>query len=379
MTHLSQPSVACVVSMVDISVADVSMANTEAVETEKDEEVWKLYSPASIDRALCRARIWNAGLGGQCTRAPMPGTELCSSHKGNKWRTHGLADGPIPWKKLSEFQAVSARTRPAPKILLEHVIEPSGETAMAKDDIVGSSEVLGTVERTEIASVENQHRKRSRRKADVATPVASEEPAPIWPGLVTLSGGDGEDEGEEGRMTRKKTQLVPQVEAKNHVSEALPGSLRDFTKQKSKSNVSEAWPGSLADFIKQRQEQKSAEKQVGKSRRRRCTCGCPTHLEKCQLFNGASHSKPVDDIRTRAFEDFKLQVPAHLSIWSRKQVEDIASYIDTLPKGQRKVVWKKKMREYHPDKRQVGRTFAERTDDEVTEVFLELKRRYDLF
>ena len=59
------------------------------------------------------ARIWAGGLGGQCNKRPRAADEVfCRYHlKGEKWQVHGRVDGPVPAKKLFEFEKKKARAR----------------------------------------------------------------------------------------------------------------------------------------------------------------------------------------------------------------------------------------------------------------------------
>lgn len=63
--------------------------------------------PVSKDTQRCLARTWAAGSGGQCTRR-RSGAEFCASHAAGAWRAHGRVSGPIPAKKLAEFERTNA-------------------------------------------------------------------------------------------------------------------------------------------------------------------------------------------------------------------------------------------------------------------------------
>lgn len=71
---------------------------------------WKQFTPTVLNMERCNARTWNAGLGGQCSKAKCGSdSDFCRAHMaGEKWRTHGRVDGAIPVGKLREF----LRTRP---------------------------------------------------------------------------------------------------------------------------------------------------------------------------------------------------------------------------------------------------------------------------
>ena len=63
---------------------------------------WRSFTPSEIDPSKCMARTWNFGKGGQCTKSKLAGERFC---KGCARRlVHGAVDGPIPEKKLIEFQ-----------------------------------------------------------------------------------------------------------------------------------------------------------------------------------------------------------------------------------------------------------------------------------
>lgn len=68
-----------------------------------------------IDFNLCMCRIWNKGLGGQCTHERSPGSEYCRFHKGLLLRQahfpHGRIDGPIPPEKKKEFRRKQAKLK----------------------------------------------------------------------------------------------------------------------------------------------------------------------------------------------------------------------------------------------------------------------------
>eukprot|EP00927_Polykrikos_kofoidii_P011629 TRINITY_DN14962_c0_g1_i1.p1 TRINITY_DN14962_c0_g1~~TRINITY_DN14962_c0_g1_i1.p1 ORF type:complete len:672 (+),score=116.69 TRINITY_DN14962_c0_g1_i1:176-2191(+) len=61
-----------------------------------------------ISQLLCMSRIWAGGWGGQCTSCRIDGTEYCQLHlqqlKRQRYLSHGRIDGPVPPKKLLEFE-----------------------------------------------------------------------------------------------------------------------------------------------------------------------------------------------------------------------------------------------------------------------------------
>jgi len=69
------------------------------------DEASRRYTPAVIDQAICLARVWNSGTGGQCGRKRTSDV-FCHLHT-TKWQVHGRVDGPVPESKLREFEKVS--------------------------------------------------------------------------------------------------------------------------------------------------------------------------------------------------------------------------------------------------------------------------------
>lgn len=135
-----------------------------------------------------------------------------------------------------------------------------------------------------------------------------------------------------------------------------------------------------------------------------CTCGCPIHSEKCRLFRSTAGQQARAVLRggTAAQAAPRPQRPAQgcpargqeprgspasppllprsgLSGWAEVQLTKVDAEVAALPRAQWKTLWKQKMRAYHPDKRlAVDSPAAGVSEEQVTEVFLELKRRYDL-
>lgn len=64
---------------------------------------WQRFTPKIVNPALCMARTWADGMGGQCRSARGECSDFCRSHKGKL--VHGRVDGPIPEGKLREFQS----------------------------------------------------------------------------------------------------------------------------------------------------------------------------------------------------------------------------------------------------------------------------------
>ena len=70
-------------------------------------DVWHRFTPSVIDPALCLARTFNSGAGGQCRRKPRPGEVTCGVCK---TPVHGRVDGPIPENKLAIFLRAAKKT-----------------------------------------------------------------------------------------------------------------------------------------------------------------------------------------------------------------------------------------------------------------------------
>lgn len=71
-------------------------------------EEWRAFTPPNVRWNGCLARTWFGGQGGQCSKASLPGSSLCEQHTHKaaspSGLTHGWIHGPIPHKKLLEFQ-----------------------------------------------------------------------------------------------------------------------------------------------------------------------------------------------------------------------------------------------------------------------------------
>ena len=68
----------------------------------------KRFTPSVVDDSRCLARTWGGGRGGQCSKRPLPGHELCAQHHAelsfkNVGGTHGLVTGEVSRAKLLEF------------------------------------------------------------------------------------------------------------------------------------------------------------------------------------------------------------------------------------------------------------------------------------
>jgi len=92
----------------------------QAPRQQMDDLMWKKFTPTIVNMERCNARTWNAGRGGQCSKAKCGSdSDFCRAHMADeKWRNHGRVDGPIPVGKLREFMrtrapAISVRERAA--------------------------------------------------------------------------------------------------------------------------------------------------------------------------------------------------------------------------------------------------------------------------
>ncbi|CAJ1446969.1 unnamed protein product, partial [Effrenium voratum] len=97
-----------------------------------------------------------------------------------------------------------------------------------------------------------------------------------------------------------------------------------------------------------------------------CTCGRPIHTERCRLF------------RPRVQETSKAKVPKALErepgrSWAEKEVFKLERHITQQPPCMRRMLWKRAMLRYHPDKH------PESDGERLSEVFIEVKRRYDSY
>lgn len=129
-----------------------------------------------------------------------------------------------------------------------------------------------------------------------------------------------------------------------------------------------------------------------KVKKLKCTCGCPIHKEKCALFNprfGASSfsARRVEPkAHARPGTAKPKRTPANnsrLSAWANQQVKKVVLEVEELPREEQKAGWKQRLRAFHPDKRQAAQMqgdsiFGDRSDAEISEVFVEIKRCYDV-
>lgn len=133
------------------------------------------------------------------------------------------------------------------------------------------------------------------------------------------------------------------------------------------------------------------------AQRPKCTCGLPIHSERCKLFRPSFQSAATFAGQGRAFPQrsrppsggAKAQgaggvaepPPRVLSEWARKEVTSIEREVLSMPTSIRRDIWRKQLLIYHPDKRRNSEArdarFAGASDEQVNEVFREVKRRYD--
>lgn len=102
--------------------------------------VWKVFTPDVVNPTNCQARTWAAGHGGQCPRRPSSENSLCEAHEkqfgSSKGLTHGFVTGPIPKKKLEEFQVFalqSVRSRERAKKKATHTEEKPADSEEAEN------------------------------------------------------------------------------------------------------------------------------------------------------------------------------------------------------------------------------------------------------
>ncbi|CAE7255174.1 unnamed protein product [Symbiodinium sp. KB8] len=126
-----------------------------------------------------------------------------------------------------------------------------------------------------------------------------------------------------------------------------------------------------------------------------CTCGHPIHTER-PVFSPFvvvstaslrldSSSLPVQTATAGQQEQHANaeqpppSLPSPMSQWAQKEVSRLAAEIALQPALEQKVLWKKAMLRYHPDKRQMQSELgaATATDRQLAEVLMEVKRRYE--
>lgn len=282
------------------------------------QESWRNFTPRVLNAHRCYARTWNGGMGGQCGKKKVPGSDFCEAHQDEEsWSAFGRVDGPIPEKKLREFEREAKKRA------------EGGGAAAEKKPPKPRGEAGGAP-------------KAGQKRAQPASRGGGEEGEPkakrARPGGVAGvgAGGQAEAPGRPGSAPPPKPQVAKEKAGKD------------------------------------------------KSAKPRCTCGKLIHSEKCAAFR-ATHTvhtklptrpRPMPAApppRTQEASPSLLKSP-----WARQEVDRIAEGVFKLALPLQKAEWKRQLRPYHPDKREAreGR-LAERSDAEMSEVYHELKRRYD--
>ncbi|CAJ1372231.1 unnamed protein product [Effrenium voratum] len=296
------------------------------------------FTPKEVSSQLCMARTWNSGMGGQCRMSPTKGSDFCTRHGNNDaWQVHGRLDGPIPEKKLKEFEK-AARTSSKPKAASD-----KGE-------------------RCKRAKLSGVSASRASEDADVDVPASSR-----------AVRAKRQDQGTVLSDEETTAESQPRNKSAGH-----SGLKRRATSTKAPRE--KKVPAKLPKPAKA----KSAKSSGAKAKGPKCTCGKPIHSEKCKLFGlGFLHSQKRFAVPSRpsvtASPGRALPPPSvQLSRAAREQVTKISEEIAQLPEHQRKVAWKNQMRMFHPDKcNQSGSVFPNLSEEQMNEVFVEIKRRYD--
>lgn len=386
-----------------------------------EEAVWKAFSPAVPDPERCQARVWGGGQGLQCTRAKKPGVDFCGAHENrDTWRVHGRVDGPIPEAKLREFQRARGG-RPAPQ-------RPAGEAPPKKRTLSRGLEEqvrqqLGELKKEELLAAEP----RALAEAIQVKRWEGEE----WRSLseAIVEGRVVKEEAVEKILRRQEEQLQRALEEAKQAQAAKQAQQAEhqFEREAHKQERAEKRQAAAAERERQkkerRQERQAArpataavkadakaaggaaeaaarkappgpaeQAAAGKRKELRCTCGLPIHSEKCKAFRPIYHvttkymgpERPFPQRPAAAQGSRGANGPAvepKLSEWARREVDSIEQEVTAQPKSFWKDLWKKQLLIYHPDKRNseamLDGRFAGRTDMEVTEVFMAIKRRYD--
>ncbi|CAL1150332.1 unnamed protein product [Cladocopium goreaui] len=111
-----------------------------------------------------------------------------------------------------------------------------------------------------------------------------------------------------------------------------------------------------------------------------CTCGRPIHSERCRLFR--PRMRPEEEARSRARKPQRPEGPAATCravpsmTAAQRKVLKLENYIKSQPKALQKTLWKRALLRYHPDK---ALAQSEASEPKSAEVFIEVKRKYDLF
>jgi len=123
-------------------------------------------------------------------------------------------------------------------------------------------------------------------------------------------------------------------------------------------------------------------------RPRGCTCGMPIHTEKCRLFDAGGNScgsvprpKAKPARRPPPARFLPVSVSVMKSAWAQQQFQRVKQEVSQLPFPMRPRAWKQAMLRFHPDKLASaadGSELAGKSIAEVSEVFMEIKRHFDM-
>lgn len=404
-----------------------------------DDSEWRCFTPAKISSTLCMARTWAKGSGGQCTKRPDAGAEYCSQHvKEDKWRVHGRVDGPIPQQKLLEFEKAAGgpsrpsepskaserkrKAQPAKNVAhakrtpkAEHEFgeeinkfdaEPEAEAEPQSTYVQAGPEKIQSRAPSEVQasdSVEAQADDAADpgRKVGVPAPTSQVTSAPRTMAAAPLSvAGPAATPAAAPPASRKHAQVEPGTQKPNAAT--APDAKCNRRTRPARQRLSaarRARPQKKASTKKAARDAKPSARTNRASAKEqpkplKCTCGNPIHSEKCKLFrttyvpgfstyNAREHPADRSHERVRAGlcsgalpRVAPTTTPTGLSAWASTEVRRIAAEIAALPRGQRRNAYRQKMRLFHPDK-QHGKERTSPSEAEVTEVFRELKRRYD--
>lgn len=380
------------------------------------EEPWRRFTPSSIDQGLCLARTWKGGAGGQCSKRPSGGQPFCTSHLGDRWQVHGRVDGPIPEKKLKEFERTAAAS------------SSSSATAAGKRSCQadGGSEVHGRDTSNKQFETPRSSRRSPRQpgteqpsEPELVPAQESKETDNLAPesssqGPTTSQGSTLESPRASGQKpTAARTPSPKAGSRKRKAAKAFaPRPSRQKRKSMAKGHAPQAGlrtrkagdapvpqTSSRTTAGKQAAAPRASKAKAGpkpkakptKEAKVKCTCGKPIHTEKCKMFRigfltatprktyrptGARKSPP----RRSSKSPSKIMPPSsvHVSRTATLQVSEISAEIASMPISARKSAWRDRMRMFHPDKRQLMKAqFPQLSEDQMGEVFIEIKRRYD--
>eukprot|EP00930_Biecheleria_cincta_P089693 TRINITY_DN79031_c0_g1_i1.p1 TRINITY_DN79031_c0_g1~~TRINITY_DN79031_c0_g1_i1.p1 ORF type:complete len:333 (+),score=77.50 TRINITY_DN79031_c0_g1_i1:25-1023(+) len=295
-----------------------------------DEERWRRFTPSSIDRNLCFARTWKGGAGGQCSKRPIGDEAFCSSHLGDRWQVHGRVDGPIPEKKLKEFERIAASSSSSSAAATSSGSCQGGrgnKAATMEAAELGEAAAVEAASAAAAASGGSCQRGRGRgggRKAEAVEAANLGETAAVEAASSAAAAGSGTCQRGRGRGAGSKA-------AAAKAASATPAARR----------------GSKVPA----QETGSPEFDTPRSSGKR-------------LRRSPSARVPPSSVQ--------------VSRSATMQVSEISAQIESMPRSLRKSAWRDKMRMFHPDKRQLMQAqFPQLSEEQMGEVFIELKRRYD--